>query len=497
MEVAKHIKQLVGETAIYGVSGVIVTLIGVVLIPVYTRVFAPSEYGFMSLISSLMALVGPFVVLGLDNSAARWYYDSQDPAVQRSTIASWFWCQVPLAAAIAVPMIVLAPWISWVLIGSREGAVLIRLAAIALPFSSAGTILHKWFRYQRRPVAAVTFGLGQTLTTIGMILVLVVAFRQGLRGLFTAQLAAAVLTAIASVALLRGSVSHRAFSWPQLKGMLRFGLPLVPAAVAFWLMTSANRFILNMYCDTHEVGLFSVGASLAGGVSLVVGAFTQAWGPFAFSILNEEASGRVYSRVFELYSLLVCILCTGTALFAPLILRLLTTPAYYPAASCVVFLAFACGLEGARFIAGLGSGIAKQSVPTAISIGIGAAVSLVLTFVLTPNLQKEGAALATMLAYYCSVVYLFAASQKRHHIPYRWRTSLLCLGLSWGLIVVNWWCIPDTGIWPWALRALLLFLFIPLGTSMGLLRWRYIRHLLNFGRAVPARAVHQTAQGSC
>jgi len=471
-------------------------LIAVVLIPLYTRVFTPSDYGVMSLIATFMALVGMFVVLGLDNSAARWYYDSKDPACQRSTIASWFWCEVPLAAVFAALIVLLAPWISQVLWGSREHAVLVRLAAVALPLSSASGILGKWFRYQRRPAAAVSFGLGQTLLSIGLIAAFVLVWRWGLVGLFTAQLAAAALAALAAVALLRGSISPRAFSWPQLKAMLWFGLPLVPAAIAFWLMTSANRFILNMYCDTHEVGLYSVAASLAAGVSLVVGAFTQAWGPFAYSILNARESARVYARVFELYSLLVCFLCTGVTLFAPLLLRLLTTPPYYAAASCVVFLAFACGLEGARYIASLGSGIAKQSVPTAISIGLGAAVNLALAFVLTPFFQKEGAALATMLAYCCSVVYLFAASQKRYYIPYRWNSSLVCLGLSAVLILVDWQCIPDAGVWPWVLRAGLLVLFLPLGMWLGLIRWAYVKDFVGFAPREEAMLVKETVSAN-
>ncbi|HQI28818.1 MAG TPA: oligosaccharide flippase family protein [Sedimentisphaerales bacterium] len=496
MGIARHIRQLAGESAVYGVAGIVSRLIAVVLIPLYTRVFTPEDYGVMSLVSTLIALVGMFVVLGLDNSAARWYYDSADPAQQRSTVASWFWCQVPLSAAIAVPMMLLAPWISSLICGSPEHAALIRLAAVALPFSSVATILGKWFRYQRRPIAAVTFGVGQMLTTTGMIVVLVVVCDRGLSGLFAAQLIASVLAAFVAIVLLRSSVSPLAFSWPRLKGMLRFGLPLVPAAIAFWLMTSANRFILNVYCDAHEVGLYAVATSLAGGVALAVGPFTQAWGPFAYSILNDKASGRVYSRVFELYSLSVCALCTATAIFAPLLLRVFTTPAYYPAASCVVFLAFACGLEGARFIAGLGSGIAKQSLPAAISIGIGAAVNLALNFALIPFLQKEGAGLATMLGYFCSVAYLFAASQKRHPIPYRWSSSLLCGGLSWAIVIVNWCCIPEAGMWPWALRAGLLFLFLPLGHWLGLLRWSHARELFSLRRVETAASVSQPVSGT-
>ena len=116
MRTFKYIKQLAGESAIYGASGTLARIIGIFLIPVYTRIFSPSEYGVMALIGTLTSLFAIFVVLGLDNSSARWFYDTQDTKHRKSTISSWFWCQFVVSGAATFMLFIFAPQISLLLL---------------------------------------------------------------------------------------------------------------------------------------------------------------------------------------------------------------------------------------------------------------------------------------------------------------------------------------------------------------------------------------------
>ena len=263
MGTGKYLRQLAGESAVYGVSGVVAKVVGLLLIPILTRVFAPSEYGIIALVDVLTGLVGMVAVLGLDNASARWFYDSEEPGDRRSTIGSWFWCQLVVSAILATALFALARFVSVMLTGSPSHANLIRLAAATLPAGVAGKVLGNWLRYQRRPWAAVTFATGSMLGTFGLVILLVVAWRQGLAGLYAARLVSALTAAAICVVLLRNWIAVSTFSWSRLKRMLHFGLPLVPAAVGLWIMMAADRFILKGFCGTREVGLYAIAGAVA------------------------------------------------------------------------------------------------------------------------------------------------------------------------------------------------------------------------------------------
>jgi len=476
--VGKQIKQLAEECVVYGLSGTVAKFIGVFLIPLYTRVFNPHDYGVMALIHTLTGLLGLFVVLGLDNSSARWFYDSDDPAHRRCTISSWFWCQLTVASFIGLTLFLFAQQVARVLLGSEEHTLLIRLAALALPLAAFGKVLGNWLRYQRRAWTTALFNTAASLGSIGVILVFVLVWRWGLVGVFSAGLVTSAITAIAALVILRSWVSPTAVSWARLKDMLAYGLPLIPAALGSWITASSDRFVLRIFRDTSEIGLYSIASSLASGVALITGAFQMAWGPFAFSIHRGEGSSRVYAKVLSLYALGGCFLCTALSLFAALILRLLTTEQYLPAASSVPFLAFAFLLIGAQYIAALGPGIAKKSTPIALSILIAACANVVLNFALIPPLGKEGAAAATMLSYICGVVYLFARSQKLYPLPFRFREAVTCFLFSWALIALDRLFLTGNGLIAVGVRMVMCALFVPLGLSLGIIAPRHFGRLL-------------------
>jgi len=483
VSVFRHIKQLAAESIIYGISGTVAKSIGFFLIPIYTRIFSPADYGIIALITTLTGLLGMLVVLGLDNSSARWFYDTDEVRNRKHTISSWFWCQLSVSCIFALGLLLFASHISALLLKSEEHAILICLAAITIPLRTFSKVLGNWLRYQRCAWTTTIFSTASSLGTIGIIVLFVVVLRWGLFGIYSANLIAAILIAIAAISILKTWISPAYLSWVRLKEMLEYGLPLVPAAIASWVTISSDRFILQMFHDNSEVGLYSVAATIASGVALITGAFRMAWGPFAFSIYREKESIDVYSEVLSLYALFGCLLGTIVSLFSPLLLRVLTTHEYFQAASCIPFLAFSFIIIGSTYIVAIGSGIVKRSKPIAIGIFIGATVNIILNFVLIPRYGKEGAAIATLVSYIGVFAYRYPVSQKDYHIPFRIWDVVVCFAFSWILILIDHLFIPTWGFTAFGLRAGMCILFIPLGLCLGIVRFEDLKQLYClFGR---------------
>lgn len=486
----KYLRQIASESLVYGLAGTVSRFLGIFLVPVYTRIFTPEDYGVLSLVASTMAVISIFSVLALDSAAGRWFWDTEETEDRQSTVATWAWCQMAVSAALGLATFAAADWLGRAIVGRPDAGLYFRLVALMLPLNVLGTVLTNWLRMQRRPWATMLYTLGFSVTGILLSILLVVVLRWGLAGVYWAQVISMALGSAAGAWLMRGWVSPRRFGWGRLRAMLRFSFPLIPAALAFWVVGFSDRFFVQAYRSTDEVGLYQIGSSLAAVVALATTAFQQAWGPFAFSIHKQEQAREVYAGVFLAYLWVTCAACTALSLFAPEIILLLATERYLGASSVVGLLSFSYVMIGLSYIAGTGPGIVKRSGPTGAAVALAAALNILLNFALVPPMGKVGSALATLLSQAAVPVYLFRASQRMYPIPYRFKAGAGLLATA-GLLVGLGTAWRPGGAWAGvALKAGLLSLFVPALFALRIVTPVQVRRLL---RAAPPAGVKGAA----
>jgi len=426
----KYVRQLAGESLVYGVAGVLSRMLVIFLVPLYTRAFSPSEYGQMGLVATGVLAVTMFSYLALDAAAHRWFWESDDEPGRKATIASWAWCHLGVSLGFTTLITAGAGWLARVLPGLEGARGYMVLAAWSLPFNVLVAVATNWLRMQRRAWATIGLTLGTTLTTLVLTMWLVAGLRHGVRGVFEAQLASAVVGCVIGTVLLGDWVHPRWFRGRRLGEMLRFAYPMIPASVAFWSVSMMDRWFVQRFTDAAQVGLYQVGFTLSAVVALATTAFQQAWGPFSLSIHREADARRLYALVLLLYLWVACLFATVVSVLAPEVLRLFTTPAYYGAATVVPWLSFSFVMLGLQQVAGIGPGIARQTAPLGIGVTLAALANVALGLVLTPRLGREGAAIATLVAQAIVPLYLFRASQRMYPIPYRFGLATAIVAAS-------------------------------------------------------------------
>ncbi len=464
------LKRLLGESAVYGMAGAIQKSIGLFLIPIYTRCFTPEEYGVLALLSAFSVLFDIFIVLGLDNSAARWFYDTEEVEDRRITIASWFWCQLAVGLLTAAGLLLAAPLIAPLLLGEGGDVRLMSLVILLVPLGTFLKVTGNTLRYQRAAWKAATFSVVSALSTVGLVILMVVGLDLGMIGVYAGQIAALCLVAVVGALLLRPWIAPRHASRERLRQMLSFGLPLVPAGIASWVRLSSDRLILQSSWSEAEVGLFALAFQLAAVVGLCTSAFDMAYGPFAYSIHQQPHARDLYARVLTLFAFGGAWLCVVVSLFDDLIIALLATEAYASAASGVPMLCFSHLFYGMVGIASIGPGIVKKSGPVATSIFIAAAVSLGMNFALIPSLGRDAAALSNMCSSLAAAAWLFWQGQRLYPIPYRFGGVAACVLTAWAIVAVDTFFINDHGHFATAIRALMALGYLTLALPLGISR---------------------------
>lgn len=440
------IKQLLGEAFVYGLSSVLGRFLNFLLLPIYTRILSPDDYGVLNIINTTFSIIWLLAVMALDSSAFVYFHDRTDNKFRKSIFSSWFWSQLLVASFFAILLYYCSGLLSNGFFGTRNYSYEFRLVSILLLVNLLPNIIWNWFRSFRKVRPTAIFTLVQSLTIIGLNILFIAVLRWGIKGFFWAQIISGALMTGVSFFFLKDWISLKYFDKIILRKMLSYSLPLVPTAVALWGLNSAGGYFLQGYKGETEVGLYQTGVTIAGMMTFVIGAFTQAWGPFAMSIKDESGSREFYAKVFILYLSVVGLLAAGVAVFAPEIVKMITAPAYKEAHWVASILAFSSLLLGLNYIGSLGMSLVKNMRPFAKAFIIGAVINLFLYVAGSKYLGKEGCALASLVTNTGITIYIFVAAQRMMFIPYDfkkgWMIGLACLCVALvgkGLIFSSLW----------------------------------------------------------
>src|SRR5208282_5353562 len=189
----------------------------------------------------------------------------------------------------------------------------------------------------------------------------------------------------------------------DLRPMLRFGLPTVPADASVYALQVADRFYLFRVYSHSAAGLYAVAIKLATVVFVAVRGFQYAWPPLAYSIESDEEAAGLYSLVTTYYALATGVVVCAVALLGRWMVRLLAAPEYFNAHRALPWLALGWALYGLYLVFIAIAGRARVTSRNFPAAAAGLAVNVTLLMVLVPNsgagLGIAGAGLALCGAY--------------------------------------------------------------------------------------------------
>ncbi|HEY6069044.1 MAG TPA: oligosaccharide flippase family protein [Gaiellaceae bacterium] len=432
----ERIKELLRHSAVYGLGSIVARILGVLLLPLYTRYLSPGDYGLIETLVALSAVLTALVAQAMKSAFFRFYFDSTEHARRLVVIRTAFWYVMAASTAVLVAGVALSRPISWLLFGQRNHGGLVIAAFVGLWAALNYEQLTSLFRVEQRSSAYVVATLANVAITIAATVLLVVVFDKGPLGVLVGNFTGTLLVYAALLAYSRHALGLQ-FDRTLYRAMNRFGLPLVPSAVALWLTNFSDRFFLVKLTDVHEVGLYSIGVRVASAIVLLLTAFRLAWPAFAYSIEDDREAGRTYSFVLTYVVYVCCWLALALGLLAPWIVRLITTRPFYPAQNVVAPLAFGVAAFGAYVVVQIGTGRSRQTRSNWLVTGVAAVLNIALNLTLIPPFGRMGAAVATVAAYSLLFVAMAWRAQRVFPVPYQWRRVATLGAAAVGLTVLG------------------------------------------------------------
>ena len=435
-----RLAQLSRDSLIYGVGGAAARYTGLILLPIYTRVFSTGEYGILESVSNLSTLLLAVAVLGMDGAVPILFFETADIAERRRICSLWVWASIAVAAPLTLALVLGAPWVSLLASGTSQNAGLFALGVAALPFSLLQVVFTAILRLTFRPriYAVLNFSLTTLIAVISIYLVVFAGM--GIAGALWGIFVGTALTSVASAWAVRDlvQIGGRGQGMRRLaRRLVRLGLPLVPASIALWVIAFSNTYFLIQLAGPGQAGVFRAGARLVALLSLAIWAFQLAWSPFSLSLAKDPQAPRLYSRVATIFSAGAVGASVLMGAFAPVLLRIFTTTDYAAASSVIGVLSLGASALGAYYIVSVGVNLAQRTEQIAWTTLVAAGTNIVLNFALIPVWGIVGAGLASLAANLLSTGLVFIVAQRLYPLPYEpgkllviWVTGSLCVAVA-------------------------------------------------------------------
>lgn len=434
MALGAQMRRLGRHSAVYGLGGVVSRILAVFLLPLYTRFLDREDIGSVGLVVALTAVLVTILRLGISSAFFRFYFESKDPAQRRLVVRTSFWFTMASATAGLAAGVALAEPIADLLgLGDAD---LVRAGFVGIWAQMNYEQLTALFRAEERSTAFVLASLANIAVTIGATVLLVVVWEQGALGVIVGNFTGTLAVYLALLAVHREQLGLQ-FSRPLLREMNRFGIPLVPAALALIVVNFSDRFFLVHLAGLDEVGLYEIGVRIASAMVLLLTAFRMAWPAFAYSIEDDGEARRTYAYVLTYLVVVASWLALALGLLAPWLVRLLTQPEFYAGERVVAPLAFGGIAYAAYIVMAIGVGRAKRTQFNWLITGLAALVNVALNLLLIPSFGMMGAAAATVAAYVVMFVAMTWYAQRVFPVPYQWRRVLTAAGAAVALLLAG------------------------------------------------------------
>lgn len=417
------------QTVLYGIGMMAAKALSFIMLPVYTRFLSPGDYGVMELINMTLDVVTIIAGAQMVSGLYRFYHKAASSEERDSVISTGFLLFGCTFGVMGLLAILLAPQLSEMLFDTRAHTISIRLAAATIVLTPTITVPSAYLRVRNEAGLLVSSGLAK-LGIAAALNVILLLRGWGIQAIFASGLVATTLIGGSLTIRMLHHTGMRV-SGAATRSLVRYGLPLVVTNIATFLFTFGDRFFLQAAGDETVVGLYMM-AYQFGFLLVMVGSapFAAVWQPRRFEVANRDDRHELYARGFVYANLMLLPVAAGIILFIDDFFRIMTTPAFYPAAQYVPVIVIAYVFQSWVGIQDIGVLVKERTELIAVANWIAAGLAVVGYALLVPRYLAWGAAwttLGTMLIRYLMV---FGFSQRLWHVRYNWAPVVKLVALA-------------------------------------------------------------------
>ena len=480
-----HIRELISQTAIYGLGLFINRFFSFLLIPLYTYFFPPADMGMLNIVQSLWLFIIIFYLYGLETSFIKFYTDKKDVEHRKKVYSTALILVGITSLVFSIILFIfsgsIAEYVKFE--NSAKGKFLVTLLGLLLFGDAISRIPLLLLRAELKSKKYFVISMITLFLNISLNLILIVGYKMGIESILYVFLLTDIVSFVTGIIFTKKFIILN-FDLDIVKKLIIFGNKFIFIGVFILFIDISDRFFLKYFFDESLVGIYSTNYKLASAMGLAISAFKFSWTPYFLNIADDPDNKNVISDVFTYY------IFTGLFLFLlfsflipPLVTYQISNisilnPLYWSGVSIIPIVLMAYFFSGLFSTLHAAPFFADKTSYLFIVTLTGFISNIVLNFFLIPIFGMHGAAWSTVVSYSLMSVFLYILSQRIYKINYDYK-KIFSLSLITAFIYVLYIYFSGTSvITNLILSAILLGAFIFIIHSIRILDMRKLKTLL-------------------
>ena len=423
------ISRFLKHSGIYAVGSALNRIGGFLLLPLYTHHLTTAQYGTLELFYAVAAVIGGVLSVGIAHATLRFYFD-YDTEADRNSVVSTNLCAafgigltgVTLFGTFGEPVVRLV-------LGTDPPRWALQIILTTLVLELSAQVCLAYLRAREKSIFFISIIFVQLVVQCVANIILLMRFDAGIAGVLAGNCLA---VAVGWLVLVSYTLRHCGlrFELRKLLPVLRYSLPFLYTTIVGVVVANVDRLLVSKLLSLESLGIYALATRFGKLISDLIGEpFARAYGAFRYTVMGSPEAAKIQARVVRVLSCLLAFFSLGIVFFTGDVLRLMSAPQYWPAASLMPLLVIAASMQTLTYA--LQTGILYEKTTGDIfrismwqnCIGVLASLSLM------PRFGLFGAVTSAALCSTAGAILTNRASQKHFVVDYEVRRLFLLTAL--------------------------------------------------------------------
>lgn len=411
----------------YMPSVIISTICTIVITILYGNYLTPDQYGKLNIFTTTISILDVIFLSFISLSIIRFYIIYKND-YEVNLLSTYF---ISLMVSLAIIFLM-----GYLIVGKGIFYIIIACSGYGL-FIFYSNLLRVCER-------TITFNIIRVLvpiSTIVLLLLNIIIFNKlSLKSVIISSFGPyfVVSLLLTVIYIIKGKIRFE-FDFSILKRTMKYGIPLIGVGLLNLLLAGADRYMIDYYLGSYQVGIYSFGYRIAE-LSMINMTHIIIMGIYPNLIFTFEKKGKkdaeiLLTKVLNIHCIIVIPIIFNLLLFIKDIIGTLFK-SYIGAEYIVILIAFGTIFYSISFYVNKAFELTKNTKKMLISLFIATIINIILNIILIPNIKIIGAVVSTLISYIVYIILSIRLSKNLFEVKSNNKNILIIILLNFITFII-------------------------------------------------------------